>query len=644
MTDRRPAGQVRTTWRRLRRDPMSMIALGWLLLVAVLGLLAGLLSPYDPNEQSVGPVFATPSGDHWLGTDDLGRDLFSRMIAGAGLAMRFSLTVIAVVLVIAVPLGLIAGYLGGRTDNVIMRFMDAIMSFPALVLAIALVGALGPSLRNAMIAIIVAMIPSFARLVRGQALAVKEETFIEASRSIGTPARRIVARHVFPNVLSPLIVQAAVALGAVLLAEAGLSFLGLGQPPPEASWGSLLRRAYDYILVHPWQILPPGIAIALTILAFNTLGDGLRSALGAARAKGRRGTLGLTTVERPAADRESGKDAEDVGPAPLLSVEHLSLQFDTERGPTRVVDDVSFSIAPGETLGLVGESGSGKTVTSLSIMRLLASPPAKIVGGRIRFEGRDLLDLSIDEMAKVRGADIAMVFQDPMASLNPSLTVRHQISQVVRWHEGAGRRDADRRTDEVLEMVGVPKARASSYPHEFSGGMRQRAMIAMALACRPKLLLADEPTTALDVTIQAQVLELLKELRDELGMAMLFVTHDLGVVADICDRVAVMYAGQIVETAPVQELFHNPQHPYTEGLLKAVPQGGERRATLYTIPGQVPQFHELQAGCNLASRCPHVEDRCREGDVALRIAGTDHLSRCVRIGDVEIEPTELERA
>jgi peptide/nickel transport system permease protein len=493
-----------------------------------------------------------------------------------------------------------------------------------------------------MIAIIVAMVPAFARLVRGQTLAVREETFIEASRSIGAPGHRVLGRHVLPNVLSPLIVQAAIALGSVLLAEAGLSFLGLGQPPPAASWGSMLRRAYDYILVYPWQVLPPGIAIALTVLAFNTVGDGLRSALAAQRLGGRRGSrLGITTVDRPAPDTPGPGAA---GPEPVLSVGGLTVEFDTEHGPTRVVNDVSFAIAPGETLGLVGESGSGKTVTSLAVMRLLPSPPARIVGGTVRFDGRDLLELSLPQMAARRGSEIAMVFQDPMAGLNPALTVRRQIAEVVRWHEGADRRTAERRAHEVLELVGVPRSRGSSYPHEFSGGMRQRAMIAMALACRPRLLIADEPTTALDVTIQAQVLELLKQLRDELDMSMLFVTHDLGVVADICDRVAVMYAGQVVETAPARELFARPRHPYTEGLLKAVPENGERRTELYTIPGQVPQFHQLGRGCHLASRCPYVQDRCREDAVALWPAGPDHFARCVRVHDARtVQDVELER-
>jgi oligopeptide/dipeptide ABC transporter ATP-binding protein len=321
---------------------------------------------------------------------------------------------------------------------------------------------------------------------------------------------------------------------------------------------------------------------------------------------------------------------------PLLDVRDLTVEFVSPNGPLRIVDHVSFSVAPGETLGLVGESGSGKTVTSLSIMRLLPSPPATIAAGSVTFDGKDLLAMPFGEMARLRGDDMAMIFQDPMASLNPALTILQQISQVARWHEGLSRKDANVRAVEALEHVGVSAKRAASYPHEFSGGMRQRAMIAMALVCRPKLLIADEPTTALDVTIQAQVLELLHRLQAELGMAMIFVTHDLGVVAEICDRVAVMYAGEIVETAPVDEFFAHPRHPYAEGLLKAMPQKAEPHSELYAIPGQVPQFHELGDGCRLVGRCAYATARCSEQRIELRRVGPDHDARCIRVEELEL--------
>ncbi len=586
----RSPSHLRRTWSRFRRDPVAMAALIFLVIVALAGIFHGWIEPYDPHKIPVGDPLQTPSGDYLLGTDNLGRDIFSRLLEGAWVSMRFSLLAVGGALLIAVPLGMLSGYLGGVVDAVLMRISDAIMSIPGLVLAIALVAVLGRSLTSAMIAIGVAMVPGFTRLVRGQALAVREETFVEASNSIGTSTGRIIRRHIFPNILSPLVVQASIVFGVVLLAEASLSFLGLGAQPPTASWGVMLEEANDFLLTDDWwQAVPPGLAIALSVLAFNLVGDGLRSALGVTNPVRRYGRLGLTTVARGdqtstvargdhASTVARGDHADTVargdqapgvstptpdstGPAPLLVVKNLQVDFDNSGRSVRIVDGVSFSVAPGETLGLVGESGSGKTVTSLSIMRLLPSPPATISGGSVHFDGHDLLGLPFKDMRRLRGKSMAMIFQDPMASLNPSLTIAHQIGQVVRWHEGASRREAHRWAGEMLERVGVSAKRADSYPHELSGGMRQRAMIAMALACQPKLLIADEPTTALDVTIQAQVLELLRELQADFGMAMIFVTHDLGVVADICDRVAVMYAGEIVETAPVGEFFRTPVTP-----------------------------------------------------------------------------------
>jgi peptide/nickel transport system permease protein len=631
----RPSGPWRDAWRRFRKDKLAVAALAYLVLVSLAGAFHGLIQPHDPRAQLLTDPFAGPSGSHWLGADDFGRDVVSRLLEGAGVSMRFSLIVVAGTLLVALPLGLVSGYIGGRLDNVLMRIMDAIMSLPGLVLAISLIAVLGLGAGSAMLAIGISMVPGLTRVVRGQALAVREETFIEASRSIGTPSRQVLTRHMLPNILSPLIVQTSIILGLTLLAEASLSFLGLGVQPPTASWGSMLQRANQFVLKHPWHVMPPGLAIAFTVFAFNLVGDGLRTALGSVQPTRRRGRLGLTTVRRPAPDPSEPPASKE-----LLVVRDLCVDFDTPRGTARVVDGISFSVAAGETLGLAGESGSGKTVSCLSIMRLLPSPPATIAGGSVHFEGRDLLSLPFNDTARLRGSEIAMIFQDPMASLNPSQTIEHQIAQVVRWHESISAKDARRRAHEALDMVGVSAKRARSYPHEFSGGMRQRAMIAMALVCRPKLLIADEPTTALDVTVQAQVLELLHSLRRDLGMAMIFVTHDLGVVADICDRVAVMYAGQIVETASASDFFAAPRHPYSQGLLRSMPQGAAPRTPLYVIPGSVPSFHELGEGCRLVGRCEYATDVCREGAVDLRLAGENHEVRCVLVENVSGGVTE----
>ena len=322
----------------------------------------------------------------------------------------------------------------------------------------------------------------------------------------------------------------------------------------------------------------------------------------------------------------------------ILEVIDLSTQFFTRAGVVKAVDDVSFAIPRGSTLALVGESGSGKSVTSLSIMRLIL-PPGKIVRGEILFNGRDLMKLDNDEMRRLRGREIAMIFQDPMTSLNPVYTVGDQIAEAIRLHESLPRKSAWARAVEMMDRVRIPDAarRARDYPYQLSGGMRQRVMIAMGLSCNPKLLIADEPTTALDVTIQAEILELLRALKDDFDLSMLLITHDLGVVAETADRVAVMYAGRIVEVAPVREIFQSPRHPYTEGLLRSVPrltEEGMKVRRLSTIEGTVPSLLDLPAGCKFAPRCPYVIKECTDGEPALLAVNAEHGARCIRFEHV----------
>jgi oligopeptide/dipeptide ABC transporter ATP-binding protein len=323
----------------------------------------------------------------------------------------------------------------------------------------------------------------------------------------------------------------------------------------------------------------------------------------------------------------------------LLEVRNLKTYFTAKRGVARSVDDISFTLDRGETLSLVGESGCGKSVTALSIMRLV-SPPGRIVDGEVLFEGRDLTKLSEDEMRRIRGDEIAMIFQDPMTSLNPVYTVGNQIAEAIRLHRGVSKREAWNQAIEGMRDVAIPapQARAQNYPHEMSGGMRQRIMIAMALACDPKLLIADEPTTALDVTIQAQILDLLAELREKRNLALLLITHDLGIVAETSDRVAVMYAGKIVEFTAMRELFRTPRHPYTEGLLRSVPQldetNVEKKRRLHTIEGVVPNPMKLPPGCHFAPRCEHVLEKCRDSEIPLIEIDSGHSTRCIRVSEI----------
>lgn len=650
--------QWRQTLRRLRHDRVAMGALGFIVILALLAIFAPVVARFDPNQIAVGPRLQGFSRDHWLGTDDLGRDTFARLLYGARVSLRFSLQVVLIAVLVAVPVGIYAGYKGGVVDNIVMRIVDALASIPALILALALVGLLGPSINNAMLAIAVVMCPGFIRLIRAQALAVREETYVEASHSLGTPQRRLIMERILPNSISPLIVAASIALGSALVAESGLSLLGFGMQPPDASWGSMLDRGRSVLTNHPMQVLIPGMALALTTLAFNLFGDGLSDAMGASRQKGgprMRGRIGLTSVvggrSTRKADRSSNGDTPQntiavTGPADdaavatsrdaLLVVRDLTVEFVSPAATVAVVQDVGFEVRRGEVLGLVGESGSGKTVTSLAIMRLIPSPPGQIAAGSIEFDGTDLLALSSKEMRQLRGNDIAMVFQDPMTSLNPAFTMGDQLIEAVRLHRRVNKSTARRRALELLDMVGIPdpKRRLNDYPHQFSGGMRQRGVIAMALACEPRLLIADEPTTALDVTVQAQILELLRDLQREAGMSMIFVTHDLGVVADLCDRVAVMYAGQIVENSAVEDLFDRPQHPYAAGLLKAMPQAASAGERLNSIPGVVPSPGFMPAGCRFAPRCPYTTDQCTSQPIEL-VRTNGHSVRCVRSDELD---------
>jgi peptide/nickel transport system permease protein len=644
---RHDSSPVRRAARRFLHNPLAVVALGYLVLILLVAVLGDWIEPYDPNSQEF-PPFMGPSRANWLGTDDLGRDIASRLIDGAHVSVRAGYQTTAMALAIAIPLGLIAGYKGGWVDNVFMRVMDAMMSFPALVLALVIAATLGPGLRNAIIAITIVLIPGFVRLIRASTLTVTQEPFVEVSRSIGTRTGVILWRRILPNVLSPLIVATSLVLGIALIAEASLSFLGLGAQPPQASWGSMLRRGFTYVYSNPYQMVPPGTAIALAVLSFNVVGDALRDALGlaetAAPSRARRRALGLTSV-RHGEDRPSRREHPSAAPVhvldarsttprenePLLSVRGLTVEFDTPTGPVTVVDGVSFDVNHGEVLGLVGESGSGKTVTSMAIMRLLSSPPACIRTGEVIFAGRDLLTLRFKDLVGLRGGSISMVFQDPMASLNPAFTVGNQLIEAVRIHQSCSRRVAYARSVELLNLVGIadPKSRMDEYPHRLSGGMRQRVLIAMALVNSPKLLIADEPTTALDVTVQAQILDLLRSCQRDLGMAMVFVSHDLGVIADIADRAVVMYAGQIVEQAPVRDLFARPLHPYTARLLTATPQTAPIGNPLPYIAGMVPPPGQWPQGCRFASRCDVAVPECTMAPIQITEPRVHHSARCV---------------
>ncbi|WP_432842289.1 dipeptide/oligopeptide/nickel ABC transporter permease/ATP-binding protein [Dactylosporangium sp. CA-092794] len=648
-----PAKPARHWLRSLVRNPLAMAGFLFLVFVVVSAVFAPAVAPHPPNAQTP-DLLATSSHAHLLGTDSLGRDTLSRLIYGTRVSLVVSVSVVLISLAVALPLGIVAGYRGGRFEGLVMRLSDAALSIPALILALGIVSFLGPGTGTSICALSIVIAPGFVRVVRGQTRAVCEETFVEASRSIGTRDLRIMLHRVLPSVWSPVIVQSTIYLGGVLLSEASLSFLGLGTKLPTASWGGMLQEAEaNALFTNPAQVIYPGVAIVLTVLAFNSFGDGLRDAtgLGLSGRKLKAERLGITTVTgeprtkpalatsvvEPAAAPAPGEPAA-AAQRPLLQIRNLGIEFLSETAAVRVVDNLNLSIRRGEVLGLVGESGSGKTVTAMSIMRLLPSPPAHIVSGSIEFDGVDILSLSRPQLRALRGRRISMIFQDPMTSLDPSFTVGYHLKEAQRNHAKAGRRAVVKRSQELLDMVGISNAarRLDSYPHEFSGGMRQRVMIAIALANNPDLLIADEPTTALDVTVQGQILDVLRDLQRDLGMALLFVTHDLGVIADICDRVAVMYAGQIVEYASVERLFEQPRHPYTEGLLAAMPRAGRGLDRLRDIPGTVPMAAAYPSGCRFHPRCGFATSACGEKPVPLEAKPEGGGVRCVRSDELTL--------
>ncbi|MFC3641557.1 dipeptide/oligopeptide/nickel ABC transporter permease/ATP-binding protein [Aquibium oceanicum] len=607
-----------------------------LVLLVFLALFADWIAPYDPLRQNLIKALQGPSAAHWLGTDDLGRDVLSRLIFGCRIAVIAAAEATSIAVLLGVPLGLFIGYRGGWWDWVVMRVVEAVVSIPGIMVAIVIIAILGAGLHRAMIALGILFSTSFLRLARGVVLAEREEVYVRSARVIGASDRRILIRHIFPNIAPPLVVQVTLTVGAVLLAEAGLSFIGLGVQPPDASWGTMLNSAAAYMDLNWFLAVPPGIAIILTVLSVNLLGDVIRDSIG-------RGVAVGVDPGRPAdrfvpAIAASGPESAAQPPLAdeVLRVEGLQVLVSGRDGhEVPVITDLSFGISRGETLGLVGESGSGKTITGLSILGLIGAG-GRTTHGSVFLNGRDLRMLTPKQMEEVRGNEVAMVFQDPTTSLNPAFTVGSQIAEVLRKKQGLTGQQAWSRVVELIDRVGIPRPeeRAKAYPHELSGGMAQRIAIARALSCNPSLLIADEPTTALDVTVQQEILDLFRDLQGEFGMAILFVTHDLAVAADISDRISVMYAGEMAEMAEVDALFARPRHPYTRGLLSAMPHASSRNPPLPTIRGNVPRPGAWPSGCRFSNRCDFAIPACER---PIPLVGTDRLVRCIRAPELELK-------
>ena len=618
----------------------SKIAVTFLLLVVAVAVMAPLLTNYSPLAS--GPPVKPPSGDHWFGTDAIGRDIFSRVAYGARSSLVIGLCATAAAIVAASVLGSIAATAGKAVSEVLMRVLDIIMSFPGIALAAVFVAVFGNSLPVLVFAIGFLYVPQLSRVVRANVIAAFGEDYVSASRVLGASTAHILLKHVARNCIAPIAVFATVLVADAVVFEASLSFINAGVKPPNPSWGNILADGKQLLLTGAWwPTFFPGLMILLTVLALNILAEGLTDALAAPAVKpaaaskpdnevvAEANTLGQTSAEEAAAslneslsalaEAEKNNDRRlvfDGADDNLIEVRNFSIQFPNSHGDVKIVDNVNFTVRAGETMGLVGESGCGKSITAMAIMGLL--PKTAKLSGEIIYNGKNLLELSPQEHNALRGHEIAMIYQDALSALNPSMLIRTQMKQLTK-------RGGKRTAEELLELVGLdPERTLQSYPHELSGGQRQRVLIAMALTRNPRLLIADEPTTALDVTVQHQVVQLLNDLREKLGFAMIFVSHDLALVGRLAHKITVMYAGQVVEQGTTREILTDPRHEYTRGLLGSVLSIEAGVDRLYQVPGTVPSPREFVDGDRFAPRSSYPTIGLHEKPHMRAIAGTTH--------------------
>jgi ABC-type dipeptide/oligopeptide/nickel transport system ATPase component/ABC-type dipeptide/oligopeptide/nickel transport system permease subunit len=562
---------------RMVRNPLGVTAMLILITVSFLAILAPWIAPMDPAVTDLKNVLVAPGEQFLLGTDSAGRDVLSRLIFGAQSTLVSAIVVVVTSILVGVPTGLIAGYYGGKFDGMSSWMASALLSLPAIIVLLALRAAFGPSVLISMVAFGVLIAPSFFRLTRTAVMGVRNELYVDAARVTGLSDLRIITRHVLTVVRAPIIIQSAMIAGIGVSIQSGLEFLGLGDPSL-ISWGVMLSEGFRNIFLAPTLVLWPALIISLTIGAFALLGNSLRDALeDTQKVKAKKATPSdKTTAISKLADATAQLQEVDDQPH-LLKVENLSLGYPQADGEIKlVVEGVSLHIDRGEVLGIVGESGSGKTQTAFSVLGLLPDT-AKIVAGSVVFDGQSLFSVDKGKADKsvfsgLRGNRIAYIPQEPMSNLDPSFKIGYQLARPLMKIMGMKKKAAYARALELLNMVGInnPERVMKLYPHEISGGMAQRVLIAGAISCEPDLLIADEPTTALDVTVQAEVLDLMRDLQKRLGTGLMLVTHNFGVVADLADRVMVMQLGKVVESGPVRDILRNPKHPYTQTLLSSM--------------------------------------------------------------------------
>ena len=615
----------------------AKIAIVVLALVVVISFLAPYISPFSPED--IAKKWQAPSGEHLFGTDHVGRDVLARVLYGGRYSLMIGLLSTLVALFFGAIIGSVAAVVRKSLSETIMRILDVIMAVPGIAMAAVTVLVFGSALSKegntfGLVLVIVCSIafvyiPQLARIVRANVMAAYGEDYVRAVIVSGARAPWILVKHVMRNTAAPVLVFATVLVADAIILEASLTFIGSGLQATEVpTWGNVLSEASSNLSVLQgkwWTAFFPGLFIMITVLCLNLLSEGITDAMVAAPS-----SAAVAQVDKDS-DREADRllldprlayaeQAESLQArlddlkavegqrhdrfiasfeaTPLLEVNDLCIKFE-RHGDVNVVDHVSFKVRPGETMGLVGESGCGKSITALTIMGLI-DPKAQITG-EILYQGENLLDKSIEERRALLGHEMAMIYQDALSSLNPAMLIKAQMKQLTS-------RGGTRSAEELLTLVGLdPKRTLESYPHELSGGQRQRVLIAMALTRDPKLIIADEPTTALDVTVQKQVIALLNELREKLGFAMIFVSHDLALVAEVAHHITVMYAGQVIEQAPTKELLTHPTHEYTRGLLGAVLSIESGSGRLHQVPGTVPSPRDFPVGDRFAPRSSHPE-------------------------------------
>jgi oligopeptide/dipeptide ABC transporter ATP-binding protein len=613
-------------WPDLFRSPVGIVAAVMVGGFLVLAIIAPPLWSHAASKIDVAAASQGSSSAHLLGTDLLGRDILHRTLVATRLSVLLAVLASLLGAAAGVPLGVLPALVGQRLGRLITSAISLAVAFPTLLLAIFVASIVGLGAHGAVIGIAAAVAPYFARLSQTLTASVAGADYIAAARVLGIGRLRLTARHVLPNVAEPLLLTLMLTMGDALLALAGLSFLGVGVQQPSYDWGGMLTDNLNRIFVTPIVVVGPAVAIILAALGFNLLGEAL--ARKAARRDGKlQRHLPAPPVVLPPERHEGAEGPEDDARGNVLDVRGLTVAFPGGSVPVR---DVSITVESGEIVGIVGESGSGKSLTAMAIAELLPARAQATSQRRLLF-GRDLGSLGNAGRRRLLGRSLAIVYQDPMSSLNPALRVGHQLGEVAEVHEGLSRREARRRSVERLRSVriGSPERRVRNYPFELSGGMRQRVMIAMGLMGTPQLIIADEPTTALDVTVQQQILKLLDDVGTSTGAAAIFISHDIAVVSQLCQRVLVMYAGRIVEELDVATLVSQPAHPYTAALLASVPtMESDRERPLASIPGRAVGPLDRSPGCPFAPRCPAASERCASELPILRPLASGHRVAC----------------